>query len=247
MIRVQADGAAIRRSLDNYVKGARWALRRAVNEVATDVKTALVGEMRATFYKPTPFVLNSLMIDWARDDDLAATVRVKDLGARGGVVSKALMTQIAGGTRAQKRSEQRLTYAAPGGDRVFMMPARFAKLDAYGNPSKGELTAILSQVGVLNRGDNKAARTSKRTRKTRDTYFAVFATGEALSNTGEALKPGIYRQHSSGRPLPVYVFFKAAPQYRRRLAWHEVAERTVAARSIGHVNGEMAAIPFKIG
>lgn len=219
---------------------AHSAAVRAANKTAEDVRSALQAEMREKFFKPTPFILNSLAVQWARRETPTAKVEVRRFGVRGAPAEEALKAQVFGGTRGFKRSEVRLGALGPGGQPVYMMPARFARYDANGNPSRGELTQILSQFGVLNRGDNRAARRGKRTRKARTEYFVIWGRGEGFDLSGNALAPGIYRKASNGRPLPVYFFMKGQPQYRRRLDWFEVAERTVRASAPKHFRDAMA-------
>jgi hypothetical protein len=220
------------------------AAYKALNQTAQDVQAALKAEMQKVFYKPTPYVLNSTEIAWARRDNLQAAVQFRNrLGnLRGGDPADMIGAQVFGGTRSQKRSEIRLGALSSGGQAIYMMPARFAQYDANGNPSRGELSIIMSQLGVLNRGDNRAARRGKRTRKARTEYFAIFGRGEGFSLMGNALAPGIYRKNAAGRPLPVYFFMKGRPQYRKRLRWHEVANATVRAKIAGNFAAEMAKV-----
>jgi hypothetical protein len=210
------------------------AAARALNATAQEVQQALKAEMRRVFYQPVPYVLNSTTIVWARRERLQAevTFRERTGNLRGGSPEQMIGTQVNGGPRAQKRSELRLQDLRPGGGALYMMPARFAQYDGYGNPSRGELTRILSQLGVLLRGDNRAARRGKRRRRSKPVteYFAVFAMGEEMDLSGNALAPGIYRRNAYGRPLPVYFFMKRRPQYKRRLDWHGIARQTIQAR-----------------
>jgi hypothetical protein len=216
---------------------------KALNKTAQDVQVALQAEMKRAFFKPTPYFLNSTSIKWAKRDNLQAEVGFRERAGniRGGSPEAMLGTQVYGGTRPQKRSEVRIQGLRPGGGALYMMPARFAKLDGNGNPSRGELGVILSQLGVLLRGDNRAARTGKRARKVRTEYFAIFGRGEGLDHLGNALAPGIYRKAANGRPLPVYFFMKDAPKYRKRLNWHEVATATTKAKMQGNFQAELAA------
>jgi hypothetical protein len=221
----------------------RNAAYKALNKTAQDVQQALQAEMKRVFYKPTPYVLNSTSIKWARRDDLVAEVGFRERAGniRGGSPQEMIGTQVYGGTRAQKRSEIRIQGLRPGGAPLYMMPARFAQYDANGNPSRGELTQIMSQLNVLLRGDNRAARRGKRTRKSRTEYFAIFGRGEGTDLSGNALAPGIYRKNAAGRPMPVYFFMKDAPRYRKRLNWHEVARATTVAKMQANFQAEAGA------
>jgi hypothetical protein len=215
---------------------------KALNRTAQDVQAALRQEMIRVFFRVTPYILNSTTILWARRDRLVAEVGFRDKGifSPRGTPSQIIGTQVDGGTRRQKRSEVRVQFLRPGSGQLYMMPARFAQYDNWGNPSSCELSIILSQLGLLNRGDNRAARQGKRTRKVRTQYFAIFGRGEGYSLAGNALAPGIYRHNAAGRPLPVYFFMKGAPKYRKRLAWHEIARKVVAAKISPNFQAELA-------
>jgi hypothetical protein len=222
----------------------RDAAYKSLNSDAQDVQEALRKEMIAKFYRVTPYILNSTTIDWAKRDKLEATVgfRDKEIYSRKGTPSEFIRTQVNGGVRRQKASEVRIQWLADSRiGTLYMMPARFAKYDNWGNPDKGELSIILSQLGVLNRGDNRASRTGKRSRKARTEYFAIFGRGEGLDLSGNALAPGIYRRNAAGRPLPVYFFMKRQPQYAKRLDWHEVARATIQAKAQANWKIEVAA------
>ena len=215
---------------------------RAANNTAVDVRDAIRQEVRAAFRNVVPFVVNAVRVThWAKREEPQAVVDVaRTFGVRGEQVDDIFRTQVYGGTRKHKLAEIRIGWLSPGGRPIYMMPARFATYDSKGNPSRGELTQILSQLGVLNRGDNRAARKAKRVRKPQTEYFVIWSRGEAFNSSGWDLKPGIYRRNSAGRALPVYMFMKGKPQYRKRLQWHETARKTVAASAPKHFREEMA-------
>jgi hypothetical protein len=198
--------------------------------------------MEAKFFKPTRFVLNAIrVVQYAKKDQPEAVVDVaRTFGVRGEQVADFYRTQVFGGTRKHKQSEVRIGRLSPGDRPIYMMPARFAQYDSNGNPSRGELTIILSQLGVLNRGDNRVARKARRSRKARAEYFVIWGQGEGFNSSGQSLNPGIYRRNTAGRPLPVYFFMKGQPQYRKRLDWFEVAERAVRTNAARHFRDAMA-------
>lgn len=223
-----------RLALAAKAKGLRTAQRRALNKTAEGTQADLKDKIRETFFRVTPWVLNSTRIQWATERDLTATVTFKDAYVGGGGKTKpvkALQVQVEGGTRPQKKAERRLSDVS--GKQIYMMPGRFAQLDRNGNPSTGQLVKILSVLGALDSGNNQRRKMRRRGRlKKGEEYFAVFRMGEAdvFRWDGQTLPPGIYRKGAGGRPLPIYVFMKGPPQYRRRLAWRETARSSVAKR-----------------
>lgn len=234
------------------LRSHRNTIRRAAiwtaNRTAEDVKTALQGEMQRGFSRTskattTKFVLNSLQTDYAKAGaaEIEAVVRTRDFGTRGVTARDILAPHVFGGSRPAKRSEIRVGWAAPGGQPVYMVPGKFAKLDANGNPDRGELVLILSQLGVLNEGDSAGqVRRRRRAQRRRTQYFAIWGHGEAWTDFGNMLKPGIYRRNQYGRALPVYVFMKGQPRYRKRLNWFETAAKTVREKAQPNFEAEVA-------
>ncbi|ONG56979.1 hypothetical protein BKE38_05135 [Pseudoroseomonas deserti] len=221
---------------------AQYAATRAATKTAFDVRDALRKQIETTFFKPTRFVINNVRVtQYAKKAQPEAVVDIaRTFGVRGRQVEDIYRTQIFGGTRQPKQAEIRIGRLSPGGQSIYMMPARFAQYDSNGNPNRGELTLILSQLGVLNRGDNRAARKARRSRKARTQYFVIWGSGQGFNSSGSDLAPGIYRRNDAGRALPVYMFMKGPPKYRRRLDWFGTAERTVRASAPRHFREAMA-------
>ncbi|MDQ1079705.1 hypothetical protein [Pseudoroseomonas cervicalis] len=233
-----------RLAMEAKARRLRSAQRRVLNTTAQGTQSDLREKVRTTFFKATPWVLNSTRIQWATERDLTAVVTFKDAytgGSRTKPVS-ALQLQAEGGTRIQKRAELRLSLIS--GTRVFMMPGRFAELDRNGNPRTGQLIKILSVLGALNPGDNQRRKRRQRGLRRGEEYFAIFRMGEGRTTKwdGSTLPPGIYRKGSGGRPLPVYVFMRSAPRYRPRLAWRETAKASIAKRLPPALAAELAKV-----
>ncbi len=226
------DPAAWRAAMDARARQVRSAQRRALNRTAEGTQGDLKEKVKQTFFQVTPWVLNSTRVKYASNSNLEAVVAFKDAYVGGAKLApvKTLQVQVDGGTRPQKRAERRLSFLS--GTTVYMMPARFAELDRYGNPRPSQLVKILSVLGALDPGNNRNRKRRQRGRRRNEEYFAIFRRGEGDSFrwNGDALAPGIYRKGAGGRPLPVYVFMKGAPTYRPRLAWRETAERSVSQR-----------------
>lgn len=230
----------VQRYIQSVGKQARFAAAVALTRTAQDVRTELYGEMRRVFDRPTPYTLRSLFVRGARPDNLEAMVWVKDDSAGSGTpATKYLLPQIEGGRRALKRFEYGLqvTGNMPQGWRA--VPGQAAKLDAYGNVSRGTIIQILSQLRVeLVSGSNRAISTDK---KKRGRAFKK-AGGQfvALPQGRGKLRPGIWQMVDEGGkrvPKPVFLFVREAT-YRRLFKFHEVAANVARIRFHFHFQAE---------
>lgn len=216
---------------------AKFAQVVALTRTALDVRTAEYEEMGSVFDRPTRYTLNSVFVRPATLARPEAIVNVKD--EAGGIApAQYLSAEIDGGHRAIKRFEKRLQLdgAMPRG--WFVVPGQFARLDEFGNISRGQITQILSQL-TRTKVSGYTADITVRSRK----GAIKRAGGEfiALPNGRGKLLPGIYQVRATafGRtsPKPI-VIFVAKAQYRRRLDFFGVAEQ--AARTFYEANLDQA-------
>lgn len=123
------------------------ALATALTRTALEVRRAQEREMRDVFDRPTKFTLNSLYLKPAQANNLQAEVGIKDdLSQRSPL--KWLRWQVRGGQRTPKAFEKLLISAGAMPAGMVAVPGRFAKLDAFGNHSPGQLRQILSQLRI---------------------------------------------------------------------------------------------------
>ena len=98
------------------------------------------------------------------------------------------------------------------------MPGRGAKLDAYGNISRGQIVQIMSRLGAMSDpAQNMTDKTTQRLKKrgliakgARSDYFV------ARSKEGNRRPLGVYQLIGPGQVEPVLVFTQRAPHYRKR-------------------------------
>lgn len=219
-------------------KRVATALTRTALEVRKDLRT----EMLRVFDRPTPFTLNSLFVRpatatpgggsgfvsragssgaWLQAQYLTATVWLKGRGAFDD--SSHLEPQIFGGARPPKPFEERLRRIGVLPDGMFAVPGEGARLDRYGNMSRGQLVQILSQlraIGLAGQGSDAQPTSSRRSRrnvKKAGTFF-VGRPG------GGRLPLGVW-QRIAGQLKPVLIFVRG-PRYQARFKFYEVAERT---------------------
>lgn len=214
---------------------AEVALRSAINATVKGGRVAVYAAMRRGFDRPTPYTLNSLRLEEAKEGQQAprAAVMVKGrLDAIGGAVpaESYLFAQILGGTRRVKRFESALVKRGILPRGWYAVPGRNARMDGYGNMSAGQIVQIMSwlQLHRPGRGERlKGLRnntSSKALKKARQGSARRFGTELVVSSPLQAyrrggLPYGIYSRQSSTRTtrtagpaaplLPLVIFVKS--------------------------------------
>lgn len=236
---------AVQAKLAALGKQGRYACAVALTRTAQDVRTDLRKEMVRVFDRPTRFTLNSLYLKPATKVDLTARVWLKD---DFGTKPNYLMPQIEGGARPQKRFEELLRQRGLMSDSERAVPGAGAKLDAYGNMSRGQIVQIISQLGAFNlAGASQNATGSIRSKRKRAQAVYFYArkgearTGARSWKRGEKvqhLPTGIYLRTAEGIK-PVLLFVQGA-KYRIRLHFVPVALGTIDRAFPGHWHREYA-------
>lgn len=235
---VKTDFDRFAATLDNAARkqlpfASALALTRTANWVQTDLRLA----MRRTFDRPKAFTLRSLYTQPASKRRLEANVHFKDVAPKGVPAGRYLRPQIEGGRRTEKASERALRRSgvlAPGD---FIVPTKYADLDAYGNISAGQMKKILSVLGAAQLTLGYAANYTGRGRGRRraEQYFAVVPgrRGQGPGGRGGGLPPGIYKVMPSGLGrivLPVLAIAKAPPVYRSVFDFYGLAQDSMERR-----------------
>lgn len=234
----------------------RAAAATALTRVQVKVAAAERAEIRDVFDRPTPYTENSIFVKPATAGSGVALMGIKDdtAGARPAV--SWLRWQIRGGLRTLTAFEKALVRggAMDGGDRA--VPGRFARLDQFGNVSRGQLVQILSQLRIgtglagsvrvlptLGAEDGKAearrkAGVIRRAYQRAGGQFVAFPYGRGR------LRAGIYqiRQFANGRadPKPVLIFVSKAEYEAGRFDFFDVAERVIRRELPVELGGELA-------
>ncbi|MDP4300360.1 hypothetical protein [Leptothrix discophora] len=225
------------------------AVATGLTRTALQARDAVRDELRSRLDRPTPYALNGLYVITATGDaakagmgsqpvpgssyatrivrsrHLEAEVGIKDdLATTGGgtPAERFLRPNIDGGARRIKRVERALQLSG-------LMPAGWqttagtdARLDAYGNVSRGQIVQVLSQLRVtLTAGYTRNMALPDRTAKGRiidgrysgQVRAAVKRAGGRyfVVPPGQRMPPGVYMRehHASGRPLQVLRFVKS--------------------------------------
>lgn len=203
----------------------------ASNRAAFAVQSVQKSEIRRRFDRPIPYTLNAVTVIQATDKRPTAEITFKDYLQNPGD-RHYLEPNVYGGTRPHKPFERRLARLMPQG--WFAVPAIGARLDAYGNMSRGQIVQILSVLGGLpTAGAGKGfqgaqtARSKKRNTKPRD-YFASTPFFQ-FSHRGKALPFGIYQRLNRGRRVRPVLLFVRSVTYRARYPFFDIS-RNAAQR-----------------
>lgn len=222
-----------------------FALARALTKTGQDVKAAQQAEIVKVFDRPTPYTRNAVYLSPATKQRLKAEVWLK-WGSR---PDHYLLPQISGGDRPLKRFEQRLVLAGYMRREERAVPASGARLDAYGNMSRGQIVQILSQLktaAVV--GDYSDASDSRRSRakRAKEGYFLSRGPGSWMGRGSwknglmhQTLPRGVWLRRNFGamgtavRPVLLFV---PRVRYKPIYRFFELADQVVSRQFHGHFN-----------
>lgn len=232
MIKVKIEGMdKTLAHLAGMQKQVKFAAAVALTRTAQAAKVEVARLMPAELDRPKPGTTRALRVEKATRYDLTAVVRLLNRGE--GVPSQEFIGHnVTGGRRGMKRSELMLRAAGILPEGLYTIPGKEAKLDAYGNMSRGQIVSILSYfrtfgVTVLKDGSllnssrmNMTAKTRGRMEKRRAEYFVVPVRDRKLG-----LYPGIWRR--SGNELQPVLMFVKPGTHKKLVKIHETGERVV--------------------
>jgi hypothetical protein len=184
-ISVKVDAGGVIKSLGNTEKQVHAATMIALTKTAKHAQKAMYDEFRQQFDRPTPTVMKSLFVDPAKKDTLAARMYLKDR-ALGGKntrsMSEILAHHFVGGGRQHKQLEDVLrSYGyLDAGDMI--VPGAAAKMDRYGNMNRGQITQILSQIGLVRGGFDSSPTSSRRSKRNVARAGVIFWSGGPMSS-----------------------------------------------------------------
>ncbi len=201
-----------------------------LNTGAFAARTALQDEMSRTFKGGvTPFLRSSVRVKLATPQTLVAEVAPDDFLRKpsGAAPTRLLTTQVKGGERAIKASENALRQLGLLPTGMYVMPGEKAPLDAFGNIDarfiRGLINYFRTQGAAKAVGPNtlKVQRKIKRQQRDRVQYFVRLPP-----RIGRSLHPGIYKrvEFAFGSALEPVLMFVRRPAYQPRLKWVEAAK-----------------------
>lgn len=244
MFKIELTGMeGLRKELEQF-SDRRFAatVATAMTRTAVQVRAAVQAEASSVFDRVTPYTMRQLRYVAATADKPVAAVgfniaAVQDVfgnvvryesGAPGSTpAGKYLQFQTEGGTRQAKRFEVALQSAGALPKGYVVTPGQGARMDAYGNVSRGQIIQVLSQLRIqlvagTNRSMSKDAKKQVAAQRRAGGRFFV-------APVGGKLQPGIYQRELIGNNItPVFIFVQAA-RYRRRFDFYGVAKRKADA------------------
>lgn len=220
MLSIQKSGSIaqiLREARDVPARVIPYAAATALTRTAKRAQQAIIAEMPQVFDRPTPYTLNSTFVQPASVKTMTARVAVKDWASNNGTLPEDyLLPAVLGGGRKEKRFERNMRYAGllARGERAVL--GQEAPLDAFGNLRRGEMQRILT---ATHSSFDPAQNRSNSPRSLKNAKKAPYFAGRVKRTWG------VWRRE--GRRLrPVLVFVRRAPQYRARLDFDGIAERT---------------------
>lgn len=222
----------------------RYGTAVAITRTGQDVREAERVEMRDVFDRPTPYTLNSIFLQRATPNNLRAVVWLKNEGGEGTPADRYLMPQIKGGPRPLKRFELALRQAGLLPDGMIAVPASGAKLDGYGNMSRGQIVQILAyfrtfgEVGyranITEAGRKRMARGTKKRQG-----FAYF-----VGRPGDGKLPlGVWQRvhFAVGSAIKPILLFVDQAHYAAIYDFEYTAQHTITRVLPGHLTREITA------
>lgn len=233
---------------------AREAARLAINATLRTGRQAVYAAMRRVFDRPTPYTLNALRLEDAPlSGALAGAVMVKgkqDVMGAGVPAQSVLRAEILGGGRRWKRFELALMRAGILPRGWFAVPGKGARLDAWGNMSRGQVVQIMAylQLFAVAKGaraagyrSNSSAKSLARIKQgTRNRFgLELFVSSPLQATRRSGLAYGIWQKQNNrkgsrihGAPAPVraLVIFVQRARYVPRLDFFGELQRHSAAQ-----------------
>lgn len=216
------------------VRDVKIAATWALNDTATDVLRNVQDGMRRRFDRPVPYTLNAFYVWKAKPSRLEAVVQERNsVGAK-----HYLKIEEAGGSRPQTGIERALSLKLKyDGIITSAIPAQGAKLDAYGNWSRGERNQAMSAVQSQLDDKQNTTKTSRKRHKRRAGYF--------VPRKGSKLSPGIWRRDTDGAIAKVLHFSDTSPRYTPALGFYRGAEDVYRAKLPQHLARTLAKLAAK--
>lgn len=214
-------------ALERTDKQFQFGVAKSLTQIAKLTQTGVVKEEQSKLDRPTPYTLRSTFVKPATRDNLVAVVGIKDVSPSKTAASPAdlLRQQFLGGERIRKNLENYLTRAGMLGSGEYIVPASGARLDQYGNISRGQVQQIMSQLRLgldPYAWKSKSVRSKRSVKKAGRIFWSYGGPRDAHLARGAWIDLG----GSVGvRPLLAVV---RRPVYRPRISLDQIANRVVA-------------------
>jgi hypothetical protein len=208
-------------------KQVRFAAAKALTQTAKKVQTRLIAEMGSQFDRPTPYTLRSTFVKPATKTELSAIVGLKDrAGSKAAMPPAELLAhQFKGGGRLWKGLERYLHRAGLIGAGEFVAPGAGARLDRFGNMSRGQISQLMSQLRIGIDPYQYATKSARSRRNVSKAGRIFWARGNAKDGH---LPRGAWIDMGPPVGLRPLLLVVSRPAYRRRIDLDRLARDVVA-------------------
>lgn len=214
-----------------------YATAVALTRTAKAGKEEIERQLPSLIDRPTPYTMKGFRLYPATKRKLVAEVDFRVAFGRGTSARDYLSPLVYGGERKLKAFERSLqrTGLLPTG--YAALPGSAAKLDAYGNMSRGQIVQIVSyfkgfgeQGYKANITDKRKAALAKGSKKTYGRGIAYF-----VGKPGNGRLPlGVWQRSTNsmvqGSEIKPVIIFVTKPTYRQQLDVPGIAKRVIEAR-----------------
>lgn len=211
-----------------------FAVAKTLTQIAQGAKKATEDEMSRKFDRPTPWAMNSLFYQPANknDEPIMSRVWLMDGNARpGGRAGQNKLAvighQFLGGDRPRKLLEYWLQRAGLIGQNEYIAPGERARMDRYGNISRGQVQQIMSQLklGVdKEKWSSKSARSRRNVARAGEMFFSRgpgqwFGAKSWKNGRTQNLPKGVWMRikFGHGQAVVPILMVIAKPRYTRRI------------------------------
>lgn len=221
MISVKSNVDEVLRGLDRFMDQAPFAIAVALTKTAVKLKDEIVAEQAKVFDRPTPYTQRGMFVRKATKQRLVAEVLLKDRLLSGTSRSRVetIGHQYSGGARRRKAIEYFATRAGLIGANEYLVPSTGARLDSYGNMSRGQVAQVMSQLKL---GSDPASHATKSVRSKRNQRLA----GLMFWSRGGHLQRGVWMRTSIS-VVPV-LMAESNVKYSKRIDIQRIGDRVFA-------------------
>lgn len=210
-----------------------FAVARTLTQVAQRAKASTEAAMATKFDRPTPWTMKSLFYVPANKNDNPIMSRVwlmDGMGRPGGRAGQNKLAvighQFLGGDRPRKQLEYWLQRAGLIGANEYVAPGERARLDRYGNISRGQVQQIMSQLrlGVDEKSwSSDSKRSQRKVARTGQFFFSRgpgnwFGRRSWQHGRTQNLPKGVWIRDKGARGyvLPILMVIRK-PRYTQRI------------------------------
>ncbi len=171
-----------------------------LTRTAWDVANKWQKSIDSTIENPTPRTQKAVLVKQAKVTELVAEVRLKDV-MRGLAPQAYLAPHEFAGERMLKKFEHALVKAGAMPSGYFVVPGHAAKLDSYGNVTRGQITHVITQLGMdYSPGYQRTiSKSAAKRMATATKHGRLYVAVQPADAKRFKVSPGIYERQADGK------------------------------------------------